>query len=159
MEVNSSTRSRGHGQGIARRRIFTLEHANRTLTFVKRVVADIVKQHRKVGALEERCHMRRPSVSPQEHERVRSQYKAELEKLRELAEELSTVGCRLRDWQRGIVDFRAVFQEREIELCWSLGQEKIEYWHEVDEGFPCRRLIDGDLATELTAAEEAEAVS
>jgi len=102
--------------------------------------------------------MRRPSVSPQEHERVRGQYKAELEKLRELADELSTVGCRLRDWQRGIVDFRAVYQGREIELCWSLGQERIEYWHEVDEGFPCRRLIDGDLAAELGIAEEAGAV-
>ncbi len=154
MEVHSSTRPRGPGQANSRRRIFTLEHANRTLTFVKRVVADIVKQHRKVGALEERCHMRRPSVTPQEHERIRGQYKAELEKLRELAEELSAVGCRLRDWQRGVVDFRSVYQGREIELCWSLGQEKIEYWHEVDEGFPCRRLIDDEFAAELETSKE-----
>lgn len=153
MEVGSSARLHETAPPSLRRRLFTLQHANQTLPFVKRVIADIVKQHRKVCALEDKCHMRRPSVAREEHERLRNQYKVELERLRELSEELATVGCRLRDWQRGIVDFRSCHQGREIELCWCLGQERIEYWHEVSESFPCRRLIDDEFAAELIQPE------
>jgi hypothetical protein len=156
MEVHSSPRLQGPERSTSRRRVFTLDHANRTLPFVKRVVADIVKQHRKVCALEDKCHIRRPSVSREDHERIRDQYKVELEKLRWLADELSNVGCRLRDWQRGIIDFRSVYQGREIELCWCLGQERVEYWHELDEGFPCRRLIDDGFSAELTHSDLVE---
>ena len=148
MEVHSSARVHGPDRSSSHRRVFTLEHANRALPFVKRVVADIVKQHRKVCALEDKCHIRRPSVSREEHDRIRDQYKVELERLRGLADELSSVGCRLRDWQRGVIDFRSVYQGREVELCWCLGQERVEYWHEVDEGFPCRRLIDAGFSAE-----------
>ena len=153
MVVHSSQGLQGPERSNSHRRVFTLEHANRTLPFVKRVVADIVKQHRKVCALEDKCHIRRPSVAREDHERTRNQYKVELEKLRWLAEELSAVGCRLRDWQRGVIDFRSVYQGREIELCWWLGQERVEYWHEVDEGFPCRRPIDDGFSADLIRSE------
>jgi hypothetical protein len=154
MEVHSRTRPHGPRQADLGRRTFTLDHANRTLPFVTRVVADIVKQHRKVSNLEEKCHIHRPSVSREEHERVREQYKRELEKLRGLADELASVGCRLRDWQRGVIDFHSIYQGREIELCWCLGQERVEYWHETDEGFPCRRLIDEAFVAEMASPQQ-----
>jgi hypothetical protein len=30
-------------------------------------------------------------------------------------------------------------------LCWRLGEEKIEFWHDVDEGFRGRKPIDDDF--------------
>jgi len=38
---------------------------------------------------------------------------ANSEKLRELADELKAVGCELRDWERGLVDFRVISEGRE----------------------------------------------
>ncbi len=142
MEVGSPAKTPCLQQGRGHLRAFTLEHANATLPFVKRVVADIVSQHRKVSSLEERCHFRRPSVPVETHERTRRAYQSELERLRELVDELAGVGCRIRDWRRGVVDYRSRLEGRTVELCWWLGQDRIEYWHEVDESIPGRLIID-----------------
>ena len=145
MELNGLTKKQPRKSPSARRRYFTVEEANRSLPLVQRVVADIVKQHRKVGALEERCHIRRPSVSPAEQERLGRQYNIELEKLRELSDELAMIGCELKDYRRGLIDFPCRHHGREIELCWRLGESKVEHWHEVGAGFPGRQLIDEEF--------------
>jgi hypothetical protein len=50
----------------------------------------------------------------------------------------------LRDLDRGLVDFPALREGREIYLCWEEGEPEIGYWHEPDAGFAGRRpLADG----------------
>lgn len=142
MELNSLTRKQPKRRGSSTRHTFTLEQANRSIPLVRRIVADMIKQHRKVCALEERCHIRRPSVSSQEQERLGRQYQHELDKLRDLSEELALVGCELKDYRHGLVDFPARHEGRDIEFCWRLGEESISHWHEVGAGFPGRQLID-----------------
>ncbi len=134
-----------------RKPLFTVEKANRALPLVQRIVSDIVRQHKKVCALEERCHMRRPTVSEEEQQRLGRQYAIEIEKLRELAEELTAVGCDLKDWRRGLIDFSALYQGREVELCWHLGEERVNYWHEIGAGFPGRHLIDDLFSADVAA--------
>lgn len=152
MAVHSSAKQQPRRQE-QRGFLFTLERANRAIPYVERVIRDIIKQHRKVCSLEEKCHIHRPSVPREEHVRVRDQYRAELERLRELADELAAVGCQLKDWRRGTVDFRCQYQGREIELCWQLGEPRIEYWHEITEGFTGRRPVDDDFTSELGEAD------
>jgi hypothetical protein len=59
----------------------------------------------------------------------------------------SLVGLRelevvLRDLDRGLVDFPALREGREVYLCWEEGEEEIAFWHEPDAGFAGRRPID-----------------
>jgi hypothetical protein len=50
----------------------------------------------------------------------------------------------LRDLERGLVDFPAIRDGREIYLCWEEGEEEIAFWHEPDTGFAGRKpLADG----------------
>jgi hypothetical protein len=50
----------------------------------------------------------------------------------------------LRDLDRGLVDFPALLDGREIYLCWEEGEDEIGFWHEPDSGFAGRRpLADG----------------
>ena len=50
----------------------------------------------------------------------------------------------LRDLDRGLVDFPALRDGREIYLCWQEGEAEIGFWHEPDAGFSGRRaLADG----------------
>ena len=50
----------------------------------------------------------------------------------------------LRDLDRGLVDFPALRDGREIYLCWQEGEPEIGFWHEPDAGFAGRRpLADG----------------
>jgi len=151
MEVFDLTRPKKGSARSQPRRIFTLDHANRTLPLVSRIVADMVRQYKKVCALEDRCHIRRPSVSNEEHSSVRRAYEVELDKLRDLSEELSAVGCELKDWRRGLVDFHAVLNGKKVELCWRLGEERIEFWHEVGAGFTSRQPLDAELTAALSS--------
>ena len=49
----------------------------------------------------------------------------------------------LRDIESGLVDFPALTNGRQVWLCWRLGDDAVEWWHEMDAGFAGRRpLID-----------------
>jgi hypothetical protein len=47
----------------------------------------------------------------------------------------------LRDLDRGLVDFPAVMDGREVYLCWEEGEDEIRFWHEPEAGFAGRRPI------------------
>ena len=47
----------------------------------------------------------------------------------------------LRDLDRGLVDFPAVRDGREVYLCWIDGEDDIRYWHELDAGFRGRQPL------------------
>jgi hypothetical protein len=62
--------------------------------------------------------------------------------LREAAAELAAAGVVLRDLDRGLVDFPAIRDGREVYLCWVESEEdEIGYWHELDAGYPGRRPL------------------
>jgi hypothetical protein len=48
----------------------------------------------------------------------------------------------LRDLERGLVDFPALRDGREVYLCWQEGEDEIAYWHEPEAGFSGRRPLD-----------------
>jgi hypothetical protein len=50
----------------------------------------------------------------------------------------------LRDLERGLVDFPALRDGREIYLCWEEGEEEIAFWHEPDTGFAGRKPLADD---------------
>ena len=62
--------------------------------------------------------------------------------LREGMLELRERDIVLRDLDRGLVDFPALRQGREVYLCWQDGEEEIAFWHEPDAGFAGRRPLD-----------------
>jgi hypothetical protein len=101
---------------------FSLDEANRALPLVKRIVADIVKSHQRLGELE----------TAMDHlgERVQS-----------YLDELSQVGCQLKDPKIGLVDFIGSHEGRDICLCWKLGEDKIEHWHETTAGYTGRQPV------------------
>lgn len=50
-------------------------------------------------------------------------------------------GITLRDIETGLIDFPALVNGRPICLCWRLGEERIEWWHDLDAGFGGRRPL------------------
>jgi hypothetical protein len=47
----------------------------------------------------------------------------------------------IKDLERGMVDFPAIINAREVFLCWELDEEKVEFWHDLDTGFSGRELL------------------
>lgn len=64
----------------------------------------------------------------------------EKRKLADYVRELEKLGVELKG-PDGFCDFPAVVAGREVMLCWCLGEERIQHWHEVGEGFAQRRPL------------------
>ena len=62
--------------------------------------------------------------------------------VRRLLETLEESGIVLRDIDRGLVDFPALADGREIYLCWELGEDEVAHWHELEAGYGGRRPLD-----------------
>ncbi|MFN7016546.1 MAG: DUF2203 domain-containing protein [Fimbriimonadales bacterium] len=56
-------------------------------------------------------------------------------------DELHQMGVYLRDIDQGIVDFPHLRDGREVMLCWRLGEERVQYYHELDAGFRGRKPL------------------
>jgi hypothetical protein len=47
----------------------------------------------------------------------------------------------LRDLDRGLVDFPALRDGREVYLCWIEGEDEIGFWHDLDAGYGGRQPL------------------
>jgi hypothetical protein len=47
----------------------------------------------------------------------------------------------LKDPRRGLVDFPALLGDKEVFLCWEMGEEDIEFWHDLDAGYAGREPL------------------
>lgn len=65
--------------------------------------------------------------------------------LQRCVEEIEDTGCLLKDLEQGLLDFPAMLGDREVYLCWKLGEEQIEYWHHVEDGFAGRKRIEREF--------------
>ena len=62
--------------------------------------------------------------------------------LREDVEALAAAGIILRDPDGGLVDFPSRREGRTIYLCWRLGEDRVDHWHDASSGFAGRRTLD-----------------
>ncbi len=47
----------------------------------------------------------------------------------------------LRDIATGLLDFPALVTGRQVWLCWRLGEDRVAWWHSIDEGFSGRQPL------------------
>lgn len=126
--------------------VFTVEQANRALVLVRRVVRDLVASYAELMRMrtqrqESAVNVGRAGELPQ----LQSEIDAAVERLNQLHHELTAIGCVLKDWASGLVDFPATYQGRRIWLCWRLGEETVTHWHDTDAGFAGRQPIGPDM--------------
>jgi hypothetical protein len=61
--------------------------------------------------------------------------------LRTALTEIQEAEIVLRDLERGLVDFPAVRDDREVYLCWVEGEDRIGYWHDIEAGYAGREPL------------------
>ncbi|MEX1186013.1 MAG: DUF2203 domain-containing protein [Gemmatimonadaceae bacterium] len=130
-------------------RLFTLEQANRMLPLVRRIVEDIVQDYARwreqVGVLEVVAAGRRGDAPPDEVEKVEEDAQRLAADIERYVTELRELGVDFKGFDQGLVDFPAEIDGRRVYLCWKLGEDSVEYWHEVDAGFAGRqKLVTSD---------------
>jgi hypothetical protein len=61
--------------------------------------------------------------------------------VRRLLLALQEAGLVVRDIERGLIDFPAILEGREVYLCWQLGEDEVSWWHELEAGYGGREPI------------------
>lgn len=121
------------------KKYFTLAEANRAVPYVARVVDDLVVCHGRVTELRRRIE--NPEAD-ENREHLEADYETSMERLGTLMAELEHVGVELKDFEKGLLDFPAVHDGREIYLCWHRGEKSVGNWHETDAGFNGRKSVE-----------------
>ncbi len=68
-----------------------------------------------------------------------SEQKAEIVRL---INRIEAYGCLVKDIDLGLLDFPSMRNGRAVYLCWKAGEERIMYWHPMDEGFATRKTLE-----------------
>ena len=138
----------------ANQRFFTAETANDALVLVRQVVEDTVTAYRELMRLRGERQERGLVAGRQEGlNDLRARIDRQVERLEEFHQELVGVGCQLKDFCEGLVDFPALLADRNVLLCWKLGEPEVAYWHEVHAGFAGRQPIDAAFRVKLVSRE------
>jgi hypothetical protein len=61
--------------------------------------------------------------------------------VRRLLLALGEAGLVVRDIERGLIDFPAILDGREVYLCWELGEDEVAFWHELEGGYGGREPL------------------
>lgn len=128
-------------------RLFTLSQARRQLPMIAAVVTVMRKRALRLDELTAlSASMRRTSSADGEPVvSDDSDLTAEIDKLQGqiamLIEHIQQQGVEVKDIRRGLVDWRAERDGREVYLCWQYGERTVSWWHELTDGVAGRQPI------------------
>ena len=129
---------------------FTVDQANRTLPLVRRIAQDIVDGYRDLHQIRREHDQLKGKpggeASPGDGESVkRLEREAERhqERIEDCLAELELVGCQMKDFEIGLIDFPSEKEGKPILLCWKLGENDVRWWHSLEAGVRGRQPIDG----------------
>jgi hypothetical protein len=78
-----------------------------------------------------------PAVARRRAERDKA-----FQNIKDTLAEIDSIGVQVKDLDIGLLDFPCAVQDEIVLLCWKYGEEKIEFWHGMEEGFAGRKPID-----------------
>jgi len=121
-------------------RHFTRDQANALLPDIRHWLARIellrARMHRDEQNVRSLMSEGRDVGGASVNEQVKS-----LAELQSLLAEFSSRGILVKDMDRGLIDFPSLMGDREVFLCWTSGEETVEYWHDLDSGFAGREPL------------------
>jgi len=123
------------------RKLFTVASANRSLVLVRRIVGDIVRNYDQLLDLQDMLELseREPS---RDSLHLQDESASLADQLRDCLEELEMIGVEITDFSLGIVDFPSTEAGRSICLCWQYGEDGVDFWREIGDGFEARQPVE-----------------
>jgi len=128
-------------------RLFTLSQARRSLPEIAAVVTVMRKRALRLDELSALSSSMSRTMSADGDPVVNedSEIRAEVSKLERqittLVEHIQRQGVEVKDVRRGLIDWRAERDGREVYLCWQYGEQTLSWWHELADGFAGRQPI------------------
>ncbi len=131
-------------------RIFTLSEAERTRQELEPVLIEAMESQRKredleksLAAIAQRIQLQGGVIVAYDKAiKLRHEYNRLTETVKSALERIESTGCVVKDIDAGLLDFPAVINNEEVYLCWRLGEDRIRFYHSLQEGFAGRKPLD-----------------
>ena len=121
---------------------YTPKEANETLIIIRPMVIEMMKISERVRAHQpEYWQMMQKSAGNGGNPEL-SRLLPEFDRLDVLVHQVQDMGIEIKDLTTGLIDFFAIYEGREVYLCWKFDEEAVQYWHELNGGFQGRKFID-----------------
>ena len=134
---------------MQRLRTYTVEEANSELPRVRRIVAQIAELSALLPELEDQARIaeyesKRSGAGADDQEKQQQARDAvggaEMELLKAVAN-LNGMGIQLKGPLEGLIDFPSYRDGELIELCWKLGEDRVDHWHRIGEVYAGRKKL------------------
>ncbi len=121
---------------------FTLDEANALVPWLEETFQKLELVRQEYITLQERLsELAKSSGSGDETSQLAARAELLARQIEEGVEEILDRGIIVRDVSTGLVDFPSQREGREVYLCWIGGEERIDYWHETNQGFAHREPL------------------
>jgi hypothetical protein len=133
-----------------RRRFFTLVEANSMVPWLKQSFARILQLRSQLRghqqSLEQQGYspedpQRSGAAGPPEIRVLHARWSGLLAALQAELRAILAEGVEVKDLEQGLCDFWATVDGREVYLCWRLGEERIDFYHDPHAGVAGRRPL------------------
>jgi hypothetical protein len=129
---------------------FTLEQAQALLPVLKSLLKSAMNGKKVIEQIEKELQDVRHrillsgglSVDVTKLSARRAEREKAMQEIKDALAEVHAIGVQVKDLDIGLLDFPCAVEGEIVLLCWKLGEEKIEYWHGLEEGFKGRKPID-----------------
>lgn len=134
-------------------RYFNLLEAEKLLPEVERLLRTLIQakedyegNEAELSRINQRIALAGGMVPPRERiSHLRNRKDAAARVLKAALERIQEIGCQVKDLETGLIDFPTLYRDKEVYLCWKLGEDGIGYWHHIEDGFRGRRPIDSEF--------------
>lgn len=122
---------------------FTLEEANALVPQINQLLDELTAARDQLATLGGKLHATRllQRAGGNGGNKHGNDYVMQLELFNSRLSALQAIGCELKDLDAGLVDFPSYRDGKLVYLCWKRGEDRIEFWHDLDAGFAGRQPL------------------
>lgn len=121
---------------------YTPKEANEALAAVQPLIAEMMKIGDKIREHQPELWTLVEKSAGNGGNPTLSKLLTDFDRLDALLHQVQAMGIEVKDLTIGLIDFVALRNGREVYLCWKYGEDRIQFWHEIEAGFQGRQLID-----------------
>jgi hypothetical protein len=130
-------------------RTYTPEEANAALAELRPVAERMVAHRRALTEAQRRQAQLVVKIAgdggdlgPSDLQEAAAAIQREAEAIADCVRVFDAADVQVKSLEEGLLDFPSERNGEDVFLCWQVGEEKVAFWHGIDEGFAGRKPID-----------------
>jgi hypothetical protein len=122
-------------------KLFTLEEANALLPELRRLFTRLRAERAVLQRYASEAKRAHEHATASGGTLIGPRYARALFIVMEQLQAIHSLGVEIKDLERGLCDFPSWREGRVVYLCWLLGEDHIEWWHDLEAGFAGRQPL------------------